>query len=101
MEILYITHLIFLLVLLSIPLWSTRYLKLGIILVYIVVASWVVFEGCPITNIQQELKGDTFTRNLISKIYPSISRDQANHIIFLAFLTVVVISFIRICSQKL
>lgn len=98
MDFLYAIHFIFLFSILSIPFWKNKYLKWGVYIPFIVATSWVLFYGCPITHMQENLHGDTFVRNLLSYISPKITIQQADHIIFFLFMLVTISGFLRLCS---
>lgn len=80
MDVLYAVHLLILLVMISIPLWPPPYLKYGVYLPVILSATWVIFNGCPLTAIQSNIEGDNFTREIYSYIIPNISEKRADHV---------------------
>jgi hypothetical protein len=84
---------------LSIPLWNKKYLRWGIFIPIFISGSWVIFDGCVITNRQTNLRGDTFVRNLLSRFSKTIMNQQADHIIFFIFMLVTVIGFMRLCPK--
>ncbi len=97
-DFLYITHAILLLCTLSIPFWPKKQLQWGVYIPFIIAASWVLFQGCFITNIQTNLTGDTFTHNLLSKIYPSITIPQTDNILYFTYLLITIVGFRRLCK---
>lgn len=80
MDILYAVHLLILLVMISIPLWPPPYLNYGVYLPVILSATWVIFNGCPLTAIQSNIEGENFTREIYSYIIPNISEKRADYI---------------------
>lgn len=98
MDFLYTMHLLFLLMTLSIPFWSKKYLQWGVYIPFFTAMIWVIFDGCPITNIQTNLQGDTFVRNLLANINSNITNQQADHIIFFIYLLITIVGFIRLCK---
>jgi len=98
MDFLYTIHLLFLLITLSIPFWRKKYLQWGVYIPFLTAITWVIFDGCPITNIQTNLAGDTFVRNLLANINSNITNQQADHIIFFTYLLITIVGFIRLCN---
>jgi hypothetical protein len=41
----------------------------------------VIFDGCPITQNQKELKGKGFIHHLLEKVYPNITESKANNMV--------------------
>ena len=80
MDFLYILHLIIMLFLVFIPAWPRYYLQYGVYLPLLLSASWIVFDGCPLTKVQTNLKSKSFTREIYEFIVPGISVKQAEHI---------------------
>ena len=97
-DFLYFIHFLFLLFTLSIPFWRKKYLQYGVYIPFLTSIIWVRFEGCPSTNIQTNLNGDTFIRNLLSHITEKITNQQADHIIFFIYLLITIVGFKRLCK---
>lgn len=80
MDKLYVLHLIIMSVLFSIPGWPIDYLQYGVYLPLMLSASWITFNGCPLTKVQTNIKSKSFTREIYDFIVPGISVKQAEHI---------------------
>lgn len=97
-DFIYLLHFVFLVVSFSIPLWNRKYLKYGIYLPLLISAGWIVFDGCPVTNLQANLGGDTFFRNVVGNIVPTITNQQADNILFFIYLAITIISYKKLCG---
>jgi hypothetical protein len=96
MDLVYIIHLCILFIIISIPIWPISYLKWGVYIPIIIAAGWLLFDGCPITKTQTNLKGDTFMQHLYKFINPSITSRQTHHINCFVLLLITIIGFHRI-----
>lgn len=79
MDELYVLHLTIMIVLFSIPAWPQYYLQYGVYLPLSLAASWIIFNGCPLTTVQTNIKSKSFTREIYDFIVPGISVKQAEH----------------------
>jgi hypothetical protein len=100
MDLLYVLHLLIFLFICSIPFWNIKYLKVGVYIPIILVITWIIFNGCPLTKVQKNLHGDSFTKNLYKYIMPSITSNQANDVNTFTLLLITVIGFNRLRTTK-
>lgn len=101
MDSLFILHFTFILFFLSIPTWPIRYLKYGVYIPIILATIWIIFSGCPLTNIQKDLNDKYFSKTLLKYISPDISNETTVRISYYVLLLVTFIGFYRICSNKI
>jgi hypothetical protein len=55
MDIVFWLHLLFIIFFLSIPFWKIKYLRYGVYAPIILATIWIIFNGCPLTQIQRDL----------------------------------------------
>ena len=79
MDKLYVLHLIIMSGLFSIPVWPQYYLQYGVYIPLLLAASWIIFNGCPLTKVQTNIKSKSFTREIYDFVVPGISVKQAEH----------------------
>ena len=96
MDVLYIIHLILTLLLFTIPFWPLNYLKYGVYIPLIISTIWVIFNGCPLTQIQTNLDSDNFTQEIFQYFIPDISSTFTEHINTFILILVTVIGFNRL-----
>lgn len=100
MDILYVVHLFILLVIFSIPFWPISYLKYGVYVPITISLIWVVFNGCPVTKYQTNLKSKSFTKEIYSIFVPNITVKTVEHVNTFAFLLITIIGLRRLCRMK-
>lgn len=101
MDILYILHLTFIIFFMSIPLWNIKYLKYGVFAPIILATIWIIFDGCPLTMIQEDLNDEYFSKVLLQYFIPNISKESTSRASYYILLLVTVIGFVRICSADI
>lgn len=99
MDAVFILHLIFILFFLSIPFWKLKYLRYGIYTPILLATIWIIFDGCPLTQIQKDLNDEYFSRVLLRVFYPNISDESTVRISYYILLLVTIISYIRLCKN--
>lgn len=99
MDVLYALHLTFVIFFLSIPFWSKKYLIYGLYAPILLATIWIIFDGCPLTKIQYNLNDEYFSRVLLEKFIPNVSKESASRFSYYILLCVTLISAIRICPQ--
>ena len=97
MEILHVLHILMLFVILSIPFWPMSYLRYGVYVPITISLIWVVFNGCPLTQQQTNLRSQSFTKEIYSIFVPGITVKMAEHVNTFAFLLITVIGMHRLC----
>lgn len=100
MDLLYALHLLIFLFICSIPFWNVKYLKVGVYIPIILVIIWIIFNGCPLTKVQKNLHGDSFTQNLYRYIMPSITSNQTNNVNTFTLLLITVVGLNRLRTTK-
>ena len=100
MDILFILHFTFIIFFLSIPIWPIKYLRYGVYSPILLATIWIIFKGCPLTHVQQNLNDEYFSRVLLKYIYPDISDETTVRISYYILLLVTVIGFYRICENS-
>ena len=73
----FILHLIFIIFFLSIPFWKLQYLRYGVYTPIILASIWIIFNGCPLTQIQKDLNDEYFSRVLFL-VFISLLRKRKN-----------------------
>jgi hypothetical protein len=100
MDAIFILHLIFILFFLSIPFWNITYLRYGIFAPILLASIWIIFNGCPLTQIQKDLNDEYFSRVLLRIFYPDISNETTVRISYYILLLVTIISYVRLCPKN-
>jgi hypothetical protein len=95
MDILFIIHLLLTTTLLSIPFWPLNYLKYGVYIPLIISIIWLLFNGCPLTNIQ-DIESENFTQELLKPFIPNITTKHTEHFNTFLLLFITVIGFYRL-----
>ena len=95
MDPLFILHILLTVTLLSIPFWSVDYLQYGVYIPLIISIIWLLFNGCPLTAIQN-IKSESFVQEILKPIVPNITTKQTEHINTFILLLITVIGFHRI-----
>ena len=95
---LYITHILVTVMILSIAFWPCRYLRHGVYLPLLISASWLLFDGCPLTIVSQsDTVRKTFTRDLLEHLFDiKLTEIQVGHLLTFLYLLVTVIGFHRL-----
>jgi len=101
MDLLYILHVTFIVFFLSIPFWKLKYLKYGVYAPIILASIWIIFDGCPLTKIQEDLNDEYFSKVLLQNFIPNITRESTARASYYILLLVTVIGFIRLCPKNL
>lgn len=101
MDLLYILHVTFIVFFLSIPFWKLKYLKYGVYAPIILASIWIIFDGCPLTRIQEDLNDEYFSKVLLQNLIPDITRESTARASYYILLLVTVIGFIRLCPKNL
>ena len=101
MDLLYILHVTFIVFFLSIPFWKLKYLKYGVYAPIILASIWIIFDGCPLTRIQEDLNDEYFSKVLLQNFIPDITRESTARASYYILLLVTVIGFIRLCPTNL
>ena len=99
MDIVFLLHLLFIIFFLSIPFWKIKYLRYGVYAPIILATIWIIFNGCPLTQIQRDLNDEYFSRVLLKIFYPDISDETTVRISYYILLLVTLIGFIRLCPN--
>lgn len=79
----------------TLPCWPAdtmffvRWFPLGLISI------WFIFNGCPLTHIDESLDDQTFTEMLIKPFFGDIGRER---VVSLTYIVLVVVTII--CTQK-
>lgn len=94
-DILFAAHFVFILLLLSIPLWAEYWLKYAIYTPLVLSAAWIIFDGCPLTKLQDNLGEGKFVQYLIG----GISSEQSVRISNFTLLLITVLSMWRLCPK--
>ena len=71
----------------SIPFWPKPYLTYGIYIPSFITLVWLICDGCPISQYQPELNGESFILSLAKNVYPSMTEHKIQNILT-AFLTI-------------
>jgi hypothetical protein len=101
MDILFIIHFTFTILFTSIPFWPIEFLKYGVYVPILLATIWIVFNGCPLTNIQNDrFNNEYFSQVLLRYFYPNISKETTVRIIYYILLLVTVIGFNRLYNQN-
>lgn len=101
MDLLYILHVTFIIFFLSIPFWKLKYLKYGVYAPIILATIWIIFDGCPLTRIQEDLNDEYFSKVLLQNFIPNITKESTARASYYILLAVTVIGFIRLCPKNL
>ena len=96
MDILFILHILLSFTLITIPFWQIDYLKFGVYIPLIISASWIIFNGCPLTKIQKNLNSNSFTKEIFKYFIPSVSTRSTENINTFILVLVTVIGFNRL-----
>jgi len=99
MDALFILHILLTTTLLSIPFWSVKYLQYGVYIPLIISIIWLLFNGCPLTKIQN-IESESFVKELLKPIMPNITTKQTEHLNTFVLLLITVICFRRIINVK-
>lgn len=101
MDTLFILHLTFIIFFLSIPFWSLKYLKYGVFMPLLLETIWIIFKGCPLTKIQEDLNDEYFSKVLLQNFIPDITNETTARFSNYILLLVTVIGMIRLCPSLL
>lgn len=101
MDTLYILHLTFIIFFLSIPFWNLKYLRFGVFAPLVLATIWIIFKGCPLTQIQEDLNDEYFSKVLLQHFIPDITRETTARFSYYILLVVTVVGMIRLCPKLL
>ena len=101
MDLLYILHVTFIVFFLSIPFWKLKYLKYGVYAPIILASIWIIFDGCPLTRIQEDLNDEYFSKVLLQNFIPNITKETTARFSYFILLFVTVIGMLRLCPSLL
>jgi hypothetical protein len=96
MDLVFMLHLFFIIFFLSIPFWKIKYLRYGVYAPITLATIWIIFNGCPLTQIQKDLNDEYFSRVLLKVFYSDISDQTTVRISYYILLLVTMIGFIRL-----
>ena len=96
---LFIIHLSLTFTLLSIPFWPLDYLKYGVYIPLIISIIWLLFNGCPLTLIQ-DIESKSFTQEILKPFIPNITTKHTEHFNTFLLLFITVIGFYRLRSDS-
>lgn len=99
MDLLYILHVSFIIFFMSIPFWKLKYLRYGIYAPIILATIWIIFDGCPLTKIQEDLNDEYFSKVLLQHFIPNISKESTARASYYILLLVTLIGCIRLCPN--
>jgi hypothetical protein len=99
MDLVFVLHLFFIIFFLSIPFWKIKYLRYGVYAPITLATIWIIFNGCPLTQIQKDLNDEYFSRVLLKVFYSDISDQTTVRISYYILLLVTMIGFIRLCPN--
>lgn len=99
MDLLYALHLLFVVFFLSIPFWSKSYLIYGLYAPILLSTIWIIFDGCPLTRVQYNLNDEYFSRVLLEKFIPNVTKETASRVSYYILLAVTLIAAIRLCPK--
>ena len=78
-----------------IPFLPIKYLKKIFFLPIIIIIAWIIFDGCPLTQLTS--KNQPFLKPLYKKLFKkNISNSQSDYITYLIMYTTLTISALRI-----
>jgi hypothetical protein len=60
---------------------------------------WIIFEGCPLTKIQEDLNDEYFSKVLLQNFIPNITRETSARFSYYILLLVTVVGMIRLCPS--
>lgn len=89
-------HLSFVVFFLSIPFWPRPYLRYGVYAPLLLATIWILFEGCPLTNIDVRLNDEYFSQILLQPFIPDISKEATARFTYYILLVVTVVSMKRL-----
>lgn len=93
-------HFFLLILTLSIPIYSKKALQYLIYIPFLISLSWVIFDGCIITNANSKSNSDkkskSFVHSLLRIIYPDIKLSVANNFLVALFIFITLLCYIRI-----
>lgn len=83
MDLVFFIHLLVVLFVVFMPFMPLKVVRYGIYVPTIIVASWVVFGGCIITQNQKDMVEDSFVLTLLRRFKPDITLNQSNNLLHL------------------
>lgn len=94
-------HLLILIAILVIPFLPRGWLIYAIYIPAIIAAIWLIFDGCPISHMQQDLKGEGFIHHLF-KLYisPTITANKVNNIVTALMTWITLLAALRLLKKK-
>lgn len=97
MDLVWLLHLTFILFFLSIPFWPLRVLRFGVFMPLVLSTIWILFDGCPLTQIQRDLNDEYFSKVLLRYLFPNITNESAARASYYILILVVTVGMIRLC----
>ena len=93
-------HLLILIAIIMIPFMPRAWLIYAIYIPAIITAIWLIFDGCPISHMQQGLKGEGFIHHLIkSYVSPTITTNQVNNIVTALMTWITLLTALRLLKK--
>jgi hypothetical protein len=95
-------HLLIIIAIIMIPFMPRGWLIYAIYIPAIITAIWLIFDGCPITHMQQDLKeGEGFIHHLFkSYISPTITANKVNNIVTALMTWITLLTALRLLNKK-
>jgi hypothetical protein len=99
-KLLFWLHLLILFTILAIPFMPRAWLIYAIYIPATITAVWLIFDGCPISHMQQDLKGGGFIHHLIkTHIAPQITTNQVNNIVTALMTWITLLTALRLLKK--
>ena len=95
-ELLTISHYLVTLFIVSMIFWPISILKYIYWLPIVLYMIWLIFGACPLTELTNGNKEESFLHEVYQKICPEISLKQSNDITYLLFVTIIIITSGRV-----
>lgn len=99
MDSLFWFHLVFVIVIVSIPFWSLSWLRYGIYIPLLLSTGWIIFDGCPLTRFDRALNDELFSQVLLKPFFPNIDKLQTTRVTHFILLVATFIGFMRLCRK--
>jgi len=91
-------HLILVLVGLSIPFWPRDWLKIGIWIPFALALIWLLFDGCPLSQAQQDLQGQAFTHELLQRVWPNLTEARFDQLATVVLVAITLAAGLRLAN---
>jgi len=99
-DLVWMLHLTFILFFMSIPFWPLKYLRFGVFVPLLLATVWILFDGCPLTQIQRDLNDEYFSKVLLKVFIPDITNEATARASYYILLLVVTIGMVRLCMLR-